>query len=173
MHMVARAVTFVRGLGSRPGCRACRLVVGEMRPGDARGSASQGGQHPRRMRQGPTAPSGSRGDARIEAREGDACSGAGNVCPRAGTRSTHRRRRGPPMQVGTGRRRPPVRGAATNGARMIGPTAWKEEARGTCEDGRRPRRRAGELAQESGDARGAAAWEGRGDTERGLGLNLY
>ena len=56
MHMVARAVTFVRGLGSRPGCRACRLVVGSMRPGDARGSASQGGQHRRRTRQGPTAP---------------------------------------------------------------------------------------------------------------------
>ena len=38
------------------------------------------------------------------------------------------------------------------------------------EDGRRPRRRAGELARESGDARGAAAWEGRGGTERRLGL---
>ena len=63
-----------------------------MWPGDARGSASQGGQHRRRTRQGPTAPSGSRGDARIEAREGDARSGAGDVCPRAGTRSSHRRR---------------------------------------------------------------------------------
>jgi len=30
------------------------------------GQRKSGGQHPRRMRQGPTAPSGSHGDARIE-----------------------------------------------------------------------------------------------------------